>query len=460
MDTTEYSQGVINRFRQKKLFFNDPVLKRHYERGDVAKFRARAHQNHKDKSFKDFASVIITDAVRYELYSIISELTDFLKPVGDLILSGGDAVNSHLQPKDRVVTLDIDTKFSPRIKPDSKYFGKLQAVKLLLWNKLGELAKRLNSIIPKLINDKKGEPGKFIGFGFGRTGPYVKRRYTLIPKRKFNSKNKKDILIDVEVFALDLKSRLYSPQSGKIEEINMGGMLDIAFMRPGEFGSNVGRSKVQAYDIFKITGKYVFGKFDNIKLASKKFLIEDSYTMQKLGLRDSGKKEKDRKRMVKLAKLVTKRKINNSSTMENILKKADINLQKKKPPPSYKNVNMKPALKINPRKYTEFTTTPDKDKLSRQFVYGLKSEQPNVNIPGYHQTHGDKRFHPTKMNWESNTRNSYVKNEFTHRPIEAKTIPSNFKMEETLYGFKKTRDDWVPKPILRKSSMIPYVGLV
>jgi len=93
-------------------------------------------------------------------------------------------------------------------------------------------------------------------------------------------------------------------------------------------------------------------------------------------------------------------------------------------------------------------------------VYGLKSEQPNVNIPGYHQTHGDKRFHPTKMNWESNTRNSYVKNEFTHRPIEAKTIPSNFKMEETLYGFKKTRDDWVPKPILRKSSMIPYVGLV
>ncbi len=128
--------------------------------------------------------------------------------------------------------------------------------------------------------------------------------------------------------------------------------------------------------------------------------------MQKLGLRDSRKKEKDRKRMVKLAKLVTKRKINNSSTMENILKKTDINLQKKKPL-SYKNVNIKPALKINPQKYKEFTTTPDRDKLSRQFVYGLKSEQPNVNIPGYHQTRGEQRFHPTKMNWETNTRNSY-----------------------------------------------------
>ena len=458
MDTKEYSQGVINRFRQKKLFFNDPVLKRHYERGDVSKFRARAHRNHKDKSFKDFASVIITDIVRYELYVIIDELTVFLNPVGDLILSGGDAINSHLQPKDRLVTLDIDTKFSPRMKPDSKYFGKLQAVKILLWNKLGELAKRLNSTIPKMINDQKGQAGKCIGFGFGRTGPYVKRRYTLIPKRKFNSKNQKDILIDVEVFALDLKSRLYSPQSGKIEEINMGGMLDIAFMRPGEFGSNVGQTKTQALDIFKITGKYVLGKFDNIKVASKKFLIEDSYTMQKLGLRDASKKEKDRKRMVKLAKLVTKRKINSSSTMENILKKADITHPKKSLP--YKNVDMKPALKINPRKYAEFTTTPDKDKLSRQFIYGLKSEQPDVNIPGYHQTRGDQRFHPTKMKWETNTRNSYIKNEFTHRPIEAKTIPTNFKMEETLYGFKKTRDDWVPKPILRKSSMIPYVGLV
>ena len=85
--------------------------------------------------------MIITDIVRYELYAIIDELTVFLNPVGDLILSGGDAVNSHLQPKDRVRTLDIDTKFSPRMKPDSKYFGKLQAVKLLLWNKLGEIAK-------------------------------------------------------------------------------------------------------------------------------------------------------------------------------------------------------------------------------------------------------------------------------------------------------------------------------
>jgi hypothetical protein len=32
-------------------------------------------------------------------------------------------------------------------------------------------------------------------------------------------------------------------------------------------------------------------------------------------------------------------------------------------------------------------------------------------------------------------------------------------MEETLYGFKPVRDKWVPKPILEKSAMIPFIGL-
>ena len=95
MDQNEYSAGVINRFRMKKLFHGDPVLKKFYESDDVSRFRARMHRVHKDKDFKDFASVILTDVLRYELYAVIDELTEFLNPVGDLILSGGDAVNSY-----------------------------------------------------------------------------------------------------------------------------------------------------------------------------------------------------------------------------------------------------------------------------------------------------------------------------------------------------------------------------
>ena len=459
MDQNEYSAGVINRFRMKKLFHNDPVLKKFYESDDISRFRARMHRLHKDKDFKDFVSVILTDILRYEIYAVIDELTEFLNPVGDMILSGGDAVNSYLEPTQRIMTLDIDTKFVPRIKPDTKFFGKLQAIKLLLWNKLGEIAKRVNRRFTKLVQDGRGKPGKFIGLGFANAGPYVTRRYTLIPKKK-GAKKGPDTLADIELFTLDMKARVYSPKTGRIEPINMGGILDIAFMRPGEFGFEVGDDQIQALDIFKITGKYVIGKFDNIKLASKKFLIEDSYTMQKLGLRQPEKKEKDRRRMIKLAKLVTRRKINANDSMVSIMKKVDIPLvKKKKTHTTHKNISPRKAIKVNPKKYAKFTTTPDPEKLSKQYVHGVKASHNMGNLQGFSKTQSNMRFNIETNDWKKNTRPSYVRNEFNYRPKRPLPLPEKVKLEETLYGFRSVRDSWVPKPIIRKSAMIPFVGV-
>ena len=459
MDQNEYSAGVINRFRMKKLFHNHPVLKKFYESDDVSRFRARMHRLHKDKDFKDFVSVILTDILRYEIYAVIDELTEFLNPVGDMILSGGDAVNSYLEPTQRIMTLDIDTKFVPRIKPDTKFFGKLQAIKLLLWNKLGEIAKRVNRRFTKLVQDGRGKPGKFIGLGFANAGPYVTRRYTLIPKKK-GAKKGPDTLADIELFTLDMKARVYSPKTGRIEPINMGGILDIAFMRPGEFGFEVGDDQIQALDIFKITGKYVIGKFDNIKLASKKFLIEDSYTMQKLGLRPPEKKEKDRRRMIKLAKLVTRRKINANDSMVSIMKKVDITLvKKKKTHTTHKNISPRKAIKVNPKKYAKFTTTPDPEKLSKQYVHGVKASHNMGNLQGFSKTQSNMRFNIETNDWKKNTRPSYVRNEFNYRPKRPLPLPEKVKLEETLYGFRPVRDSWVPKPIIRKSAMIPFVGV-
>ena len=459
MDQNEYSAGVINRFRMKKLFHNDPVLKKFYESDDISRFRARMHRLHKDKDFKDFVSVILTDILRYEIYAVIDELTEFLNPVGDMILSGGDAVNSYLEPTQRIMTLDIDTKFVPRIKPDTKFFGKLQAIKLLLWNKLGEIAKRVNRRFTKLVQDGRGKPGKFIGLGFANAGPYVTRRYTLIPKKK-GAKKGPDTLADIELFTLDMKARVYSPKTGRIEPINMGGILDIAFMRPGEFGFEVGDDQIQALDIFKITGKYVIGKFDNIKLASKKFLIEDSYTMQKLGLRQPEKKEKDRRRMIKLAKLVTRRKINANDSMVSIMKKVDSPLvKKKKTHTTHKNISPRKAIKVNPKKYAKFTTTPDPEKLSKQYVHGVKASHNMGNLQGFSKTQSNMRFNIETNDWKKNTRPSYVRNEFNYRPKRPLPLPEKVKLEETLYGFRPVRDSWVPKPIIRKSAMIPFVGV-
>ena len=115
----------------------------------MKKFRARVQKLYPNETFEEAAKVLVTESIRPLLHDIIDDLTKFLKPMGDLLISGGEAVNFYLEMDDKVITSDIDTKFVPKMKPDDKYFGKLQAVKLLLWNKLGEIASRDNY---KLIN--------------------------------------------------------------------------------------------------------------------------------------------------------------------------------------------------------------------------------------------------------------------------------------------------------------------
>jgi len=146
--------------------------------------------------------------------------------------------------------------------------------------------------------------------------------------------------------------------------------------------------------------------------------------------------------------------------METIMKKVGIPLSKKpKVHKTFKKVGVKQATKINPRKYEKFTTKPDPDKLSKQYVFGLKASQNVGNISGYSRTHGNMRFNTEKLDWVENKSHSYVKNEFNYRPKRPLPLPPKLKMEETLYGFKPVRDSWVPRQVLRKSATIPFVGV-
>lgn len=461
MDENIYSKSVISRFMDKNLFFGDPVLKKYYEKDELQKFRNRVHKHHAKESFEKMVYVIVTDSLRDIIYETISEITTFLKPMGDTIITGGEAFNIYMDREDKVITSDIDTKFIPRMKPDAKYFGKLQAVKLILWNKLGEIAKKLNIRVRDRVLSRKDKLCKFIGLGFSTKGPYVTRRYTMIKKRKGGNTNKpvsRNVFIDVELFALDLKVRYYCIRKNKIESFNLGGILDIAFMRPDEFGYEVIKTRKKGVTYRNVVSNRQI--IDNkIYIAGKSFLVDDIYLMHKLGLRPE-KKEKDRQRMVKLARLITKKQIKASEQMDKILK-----LIHKIPKTPYKkitytkNVNMYKAKRVNPQKYTSFTTTPSKDKLSRQIVHGLNSSVSNINIPGFIPSRGSERFNTNTLTWKPNRSFSYIKNEYAFRPSQPIELPKNIKMEETLYGFKPVRDKWVPKPILEKSAMIPFIGL-
>ena len=127
--------------------------------------------------------------------------------------------------------------------------------------------------------------------------------------------------------------------------------------------------------------------------------------------------------------------------------------------PNAGSVSMKNASSVDPYKYEKFTTTPVKDRLSKQFVHGLKPVVKNVNVPGYTKSNGNQRFNLNKFTWVKNNSLPYVKNEYNLRPNEAMKIPNSIPINQTLYGFNPRRNIKVPKNVLNKSAAIPFVGL-
>jgi hypothetical protein len=225
-------------------------------------------------------------------------------------MSGGEALNVYLDNENRIITTDIDTKFTPVIKlgthvlkdDDPRLFGYIQLAKLKMWNLLGKLAVRYNNLIVQRVQRLViGSPlGKLFGISFPR-GHRLNRRYTLIKKSKTLG-----VLTDIELMALDLKLRYYVPSEKKVSTQNIGGVLDVAFMKPGEFGSDVSDTKRMSR-IFS-TNPVTKKKYMNaINLASLRFLLEDIYALQKFNLRPA-KKDKDRKRLYVFAKYIVEMK--------------------------------------------------------------------------------------------------------------------------------------------------------
>lgn len=467
MDTEIYPEATIQKYLDENLLFKDAKLKKYYERNeqrDLGKFRYRVHTTHKNKEFEKVVYFTVTNALRDIILETIGEISEHMKTMGDVIVSGGEAFNLYVEYKNRIITTDIDAKFVPRMPVNPKFFGKLQATKLILWDKLGEIAKRLNTRVRKrmsYIKTKNPKLFKFLGLSIPPSGPAVTRRYTLIKKKKSgdtNTPKKGDVFIDVELFALDLNVRFFSPKTGKIENVTLGGILDIPFMRPKEFGYEVvlTRRKGITYKN-QNTGKLVTN--NKVFVASKEFLIEDIYLMSKLNLRPE-KKEKDRQRLIKLAQLLDK-KVTSSNSIEDVFNRIKRLIIKKGPPATKKNaqVSISQAKRIDPYKYKNFTTKPSEEKLSKQIVHGLKPVTKNINVNGYKKSSGNQKLNLKSLTWKNVNNNSYVKNEVNLRPINAKKLPKNINPINTLYGYNPRRNTWVPQNVLNKSAAIPFVGL-
>ena len=240
------------------------------------------------KKMSKIALTLCTDAMRDYIYKIIKQMNTLLEPYGNLIVSGGEAFNLYLSKDARVVTGDIDTKFVPGINPtDPEFFGKVQVVRLAMWDALGRMAQKANNTSMKKYNDilKKNKLAQMLGLQI-ENKPF-RFRYTLLPKQKRGrtlGPREGNVFMDVGIFALDLNVKYYKSSSKRVMSQKLGGILDAPIIRRDEFSS----------DVYKdFTRHTVRG----IPLASKRFLLEDLELLVKYGIRKGDKLKKDKIRL-------------------------------------------------------------------------------------------------------------------------------------------------------------------
>lgn len=469
MDINYYSEKTINNFIKKNVCHNDPILLKYYQDGKIKSFRRRLEILKVDpKEIQKVVYVYVTDTIRDIILDTIGNLTKYMEPMGDLVVSGGEAFNFYFDRDARVVTSDIDTKFVPRFRKKD-FFENLQATKLLLWDKLGKTSFEIERKVIERLGSNRNMISRVYGISVPSTLPVVTRRYTLIRKKK-QSQNKnfsvtaENVLIDVELFTLDLKLRYFSTSDNKISQRNLGGILDIALMRPGELGYDVAFDKERGYTYRNTkTNKFVYNP--NIIIASKRFLLEDLYLMQSLGLRPE-KKEKDRKRMYNFStKILGIKDVKSSDTIYDIFRKSTKVLSlKSNTKQTVKNIPkelIRKAERVNPYTWENRTTQPMKTKVVAQFLVGFKGPR-GLNVKGIKETSGPFRFDLKTKKWVKNTSKYYVKNEYNYRPnnkFQSNVNINTLTPQNILYGYNPRRNFGISKKIIQASSLIPLIGL-
>ena len=111
MDNKYYSGETVKQFVQNDICQKDPLLLKYYENNDLKKFRKRFKNLKIDpKAVQRIVHVFVTDNIRPLITWLISKLSIAMKPMGDFVITGGEAFNYYYTQDKRMVSNDIDTK--------------------------------------------------------------------------------------------------------------------------------------------------------------------------------------------------------------------------------------------------------------------------------------------------------------------------------------------------------------
>lgn len=301
------------------------------------------------KSIHNIILSSITNVLRPHIYSVIDQLNTMMKPFGQFIISGGEAFNINVPREQRKVTPDIDTKFIPFFHrdvdelTDDVYLAFMMKAHEFFWfeametvlNNLNDPAYYTNLYYNVL---KPLEAClEFTVFNTRFLHPSViqerkpfQKRLSIMPKN--TDVDAGSVFFDINLFAIDMVLEGYTypikTMSGdqvvtSAELVDNGaniitGLLDLPFMRPGEFGYDIGEpgNNIKVSVTTKIDDREILGTClevgktidpENLPIyqgvmryASARFLSEDIDAMLSLNLRKD-KSNKDYYRQNRLA---------------------------------------------------------------------------------------------------------------------------------------------------------------
>lgn len=473
MDKNYYSKEALDDFIFKKLCQKDFRLKKALDENDGPGFRKRITNIatiNTDGNVEQVIYATVTDAFRDVLLNGIGSLAVDMDKWGVLIVSGGEAFNTYFPKESRIITSDIDTKFVPffttkdgPIGPDHrKFFGYLQAAKLQMWDFLGKMAKTMSKrdFSARIRAIEKSPVGRMLALKFPKVDNLFTRRYILKYKDKRAGKTPvpRDVLIDVEIMSIDMKINAFIPTKNARERMSLA-VLDIAYMRPGEFGykASIFRTKGMSYRNFT-TGKTINNP--KISITGKRYLVEDLYIMTTLGLRPT-KYKKDHKRMVQFARDVIGVPVSKyNSDLDIFLKVGGDKIKDPPRPPTKVVITDKDFMAAirDPVRYDRWTTPPQLARVQRLHA-GLKAPS-SLDINNFELTDSRWRFDTNNRKWVKNNRTRYVKDEAVFRLKKNASPPSNkHHLDDSLYGMITARNSWAPAILYKYASDIPSIGL-
>jgi hypothetical protein len=69
------------------------------------------------------------------------------------------------------------------------------------------------------------------------------------------------------------------------------------------------------------------------------------------------------------------------------------------------------------------------------------------------------RVNLNTLKWVENKNNSYIGNQYSLRPTNTRNVSSDVLKNPPLYGYNPKRDAWVSTTVLKRSALIPVIGL-